>query len=137
MSTYLTIQEISAKLQTALLHARIDFLLQQAKLWQEMNATGMFSSVYVKPENLDLSRTKFEFYISPKTSSLLTRFFCHLFRIRQPHTYFKLCNRDLKAAIKVSIDITMQMNKQLKPQIRTEPNPDLKPEETYVTGLSF
>ena len=77
------------------------------------------------------------FYISPKTSSLFTRFFCHLFRIRQPHKYFKLCNRDLKAAIKVSIDITMQMNKQLKPQIRTEPNPDLKPEETYVTGLSF
>lgn len=137
MSTYLTIQEISAKLQIALLHSRTNFLLQQTELWQEINATGRVSNVFVKPENLDLSRTKFEFYIAPKISSLFTRLFHFLFRIPQPKALFKLCNSDLKSAIKVTFDIRTQTNHQLKPQIRIETNPYLKPDETYVTGLSF
>jgi hypothetical protein len=136
MSAYLTLQQICTKLQTALLHSRTDFLLMQTQLWQEINNTGKDSNAFVKPSNLDLSLTKFEFYIAPKNQGIITHFFYSIFRIPQRKSRFKLCNKNCNKSVKVIIEISLQSSQQLKAEITTEPKNNLKPEEIYVTGLS-
>lgn len=131
----MTLQQIGDNLQTALLHARTDFLLQQSQLWQQLNDGGNKSDAFVKPSNLDLAQSKFEFYITPKVVSFLVKFYFTLFRIPMPKARFRLCGKEVKNSIKVSIEIRIQADQQLNPEIITEP--DLKPRETYVTDLTF
>lgn len=52
-----------------------------------------------------------------------------------PKARFRLCGKEVKNSIKVSIEIRIQADQQLNPEIITEP--DLKPGEAYVAGLSF
>jgi hypothetical protein len=110
--------------------------MQQSKLWQEINDAGKDSNVFVKPSNLDLSQSKFEFYIAPKEHGLISGFFYTLFRITRPEGLFKLCNKESSKSIKVNIEICVQSAKQLKPEITTEPKSKFKPEEMYVTNLT-
>ena len=137
MSTYLTLTQISRKLQTALLHSRTDFLLQQAELWRKINDTGRDSNFFVKPANLDLAQSKFEFYIAPEVLNPLAKVYQYLMKITQKQTRFKLCCKDKKNSIKVSIEIGLQADQQLKTEIKTDPNLNLKPEKIHVTGLTF
>jgi hypothetical protein len=137
MPTFLTLTQISEKLQTSLLHSRTDFLLQQAELWKKLNNAGRESNVFVKPETLDLAQTKFEFFIAPEVKNPLVRVYQSILGISQTQTRFRLCGNDQKNSIKVSIEIRLQAGQQLKPEINTEPKTNLIPEKTHVTGLTF
>lgn len=136
MPAYQTLEQISANLQTALLRSRTDFLLQQTQLWQEINKAGKESDAFVKPSNLDLAQTKFEFFITPKASNIFARLYYFLTKTAHYQGLFRLCGNNTKRSIKVMIEIGVQSNKPLKPKITTEPESKLKPEEMYVTGIS-
>jgi hypothetical protein len=136
MSTYLTLQQISTDLQSALLHSRTEFLLQQTELWQEINEAGKESNAFVKPSNLDLGMTKFEFYIVQKSPSMILNFFYSLFKISRTKGLFRLCNKNTEKSIKVTLEINVQSAKQLNSKVATEPKLDLKPENIYVSGIT-
>lgn len=136
MPAYQTLQQISTDLQSALLHSRTEFLLQQTELWQEINEAGKESNTFVKPSNLDLAKTKFEFYMVQKSHSLILNIFFSLFKITRNKGLFRLCNKNTRKSIKVTLSINVQVAKQLNSDVSTEPNINLKPENIYVTGIS-
>ena len=136
MPPYQTIQQISKDLQSALLRSRTNFLLQQTELWQEINEAGKESNTFVKPSNLDLAQTKFEFYIVQKNHSMILNFICSLFKITKTKGLFRLCSKNTRKSIKVILEINVQSAKQLNSDVSTEPNLNLKPENIYVTGIT-
>ena len=136
MPTYLTLQKISQNLLAGLLRSRTDFLLHQTAMWQEMNDTAKLSTVFVKPESLDLYHSTFEFFMVQKGQNWFIRAM-NLFRKNdKPETRFRICGRDEKNGIRVTIDIKVQSDKPVVPEIKTEPGLTLTPHETYVTGIA-
>ena len=136
MPAYLTLQKISQNLLSELLRARTDFLLHQTAMWLGMNDAAKVNTVYVKPDSLDVYHTKFEFFMVQKEPNLFIRIINWFRKANKQSPLFRLCSRDDNKRIKVTIAVRLQSDKQLIPEITTEPEIALKPPETYVTGIA-
>ncbi len=136
MPSYLTLQKISQNLLSELLRSRTDFLLHQSAMWQEINDAAKVNTVYVKPDSLDVYHTKFEFFMVQKEPNLFIRIINWFRKTNKVKPFFRLCSRDDNKRIKVTIAVRLQSDKQLIPEITTEPEIALKPPETYVTGIA-
>ena len=136
MPAYLTLQKISQNLLSELLRARTDFLLHQTAMWLGMNDAAKVNTVFVKPDSLDLYHTKFEFHIVQKVPNLFIRIMNWFRKANKQSPLFRLCGSDEKTGIKVTIAIRVQSDKQLVPDIITDPKLTLTPQETYVTGIA-
>ena len=136
MPTYLTLQKISQNLLSELLRSRTDFLLHQTAMWQKINDAANVTMAYAKPDSLDLYHTKFEFCIVRKVPGFIARIINWFRKNRKEENRYRLCSHDEKEGIKVTISIRLQSGKEVVPEISTEPGSDLKPQDTYVAGIT-
>ena len=136
MPSYLTLQKISQNLLSELLRSRTDFLLHQSAMWQEINDAAKVNTVFVKPDSLDVYHTKFEFFMVQKVPNLFIRIINWFRKTKKLDPRFRICSMDENKRIKVTIAVRLQSDKQLIPEITTEPEIALKPPETYVTGIA-
>jgi hypothetical protein len=136
MPTYLTLQKISQSLLSELLRSRTDFLLHQTAMWQQINDAAKVATVFAKPESLDLYHTRFEFCIVKQEPGIFTRILNWFRKPRKEDNLFRLCGSDETKGIKVTISIRLQSDKEIEPDITTEPESGLKPKETYVSGIA-
>ena len=137
MPTYQSLQKISQDLLSGLLRSRTDFLLHQTAMWQAMNDEAKVSTIYVKPESLDLYHTKFEFFMVQQVQNWFVRLVNRILKKHEPQARFRICGNDEQKGIRVTIAISIQSDKQTIPEIKTEPGLPLKPRETYVTGIAL
>jgi len=136
-TTYLTLQQISERVLSELVRSRTDFLLLQAQVWKNINDAAKESGVFVQPNTLDLDHTTFEFFITRRVPNFIEKLINWFRNTGHEKQYFRLCDHHNTQGIKVTISIRQQSEKEVRPDIRTEPEMTSKPNEIYVAGLDI